>query len=367
MRKLSGINILFIFILVSTSIAASIFMIIESADFYARFYKGEQGKEFGLFAAILNETFLVIMSAVWLPKVKFGGFNLLHPGNLFIKLLMVVLFLNTVGGATFNVIEENLNELSEQQNLIKVLKLREEQLVSAKKKLDVFIEQNQPINTAIAARELAEVQSALVELQKNSKSKTTLWIDIIVLTFLRLSIQLSNITCIWIASWIYRQRNYSADNIIHGLGKDLSDLKNDLSPTAKIANIRQPSIVSQKNPSNLHSLKQLPDKQVISSLRFKNQLNTSNAPSGNKNDKILNYEDGPSQKANDIKKMIQKILKILPAQENIATLCQKLNIDYVEFKRLLNQKSGWTEKEIKKLTDIKNIIENKFDQDLNTM
>ena len=97
-RKITWPRAGFILILISTAIGASIFMIVESAEFYARFYQGESGYSFGLSAAILNELFLVIMSAVWLPAVKWGEYRVFHPGNLLIKTLMVILFFNTVGG-----------------------------------------------------------------------------------------------------------------------------------------------------------------------------------------------------------------------------------------------------------------------------
>ncbi len=227
MTKSSFIRIFFIVILISTSAAASIFMIIESAAFYSSFYKGTSAQLFGLFAAILNELFLIIMAAVWLPKVSFGKFSLLHPGNLFIKGLMLVLFLNTVGGATFNVVQTKFSELQLQNNQIDILKIREQQLLDTQKKLDIFIDQNQKVNTVIASRELAEVQNSLVKLRETTQSTGLLWLDIIMQFVLRLTIQLSNITSIWIASWLYRQPK-NGITLFHGIN---SEIKSLITPT----------------------------------------------------------------------------------------------------------------------------------------
>jgi len=196
--------VFFIFV-VLTAICASTFMVFECAQFYGSFYPGKNGFTLGFVAAFLNESFLAIMSAVWLPAKQFGRFRILHPGNLWIKLLMLFLFINTVGGASYHVINDKLNDVQNQSNIIKVLELREKQLSSAQKKLEIFIQQNQRVNTAIAAKELEKVQEEIAQLNAQKKSTLTLWSDIFLLSFLRFSIQLSNITAIALASMLYRQ------------------------------------------------------------------------------------------------------------------------------------------------------------------
>ena len=211
---------LFIAFLILTALGASFFMVIEAASFYSRFYPGDDGRLFGYAAAFLNEAFLVIMAAVWLPSAQLGRFKFFHPGNLWVKLLMVFLFVNTVGASSYNLIGDKLNDIQDQDNINAVLKVKEAQLESARSKLSTFSSQNQRVNTAIAARELEKVQEEVAALNAKKKSVLTLWSDIFLLSFLRFSIQISNITAIWLAGWLYRrQRAGLSAQIFHSSGE----------------------------------------------------------------------------------------------------------------------------------------------------
>lgn len=391
----------FILILFSTSAVASLFMIFEAAEFYARFYPGDNGYRFGLIAALLNEAFLVIMAAVWLPSVNFGGFKLWHPGNVFIKSLMVILFFNTVGGATFNVIEAKLGELQQQKNHIAILKIREEQLINTKKKLNTFIKQNQRINTAIAAKELTSVQAELVKLRESSQSSLTLWVDIIMLTFLRFSIQLSNITSVWIGSWLYRQPNKSTPNVLDGLMGDVKGLGIELKQNKQ--SVLAQSLISEKKPSlpkNITAPKAAPlvsieeNPPVISDNGLNRRARISSGNSNNNNNNkqkladLINVKEpniAPkittpkitvlpadnelaadlAYQANELKFSINDFLSELSPDQSIESLCRKLGIDHFEFNQLQQKNGPWLPENIKKLTEIKLKIEKAFHCDRN--
>ena len=180
-------------------------MVLESADFYRQFYDENSSVDFGLWAAVLNEVFLVIMSAVWLPAISKGTKKVFHPGNLLIKVIMLFLFINTVGGASLNVIQTNLTKLQEEENRVGALESLKQQLESDKEAIKAFVDQKQRTNTAIAAKNLREINNELRQLEMNKKSVIALWLDILMLFILRFTIQLANITTIWLASWLFRQ------------------------------------------------------------------------------------------------------------------------------------------------------------------
>ena len=64
-------RIVFISILVCVCFVASSFMVLESSEFFERFYTGNS-KNFGFISAFLNEVFLVIMASVWVPAIQKG-------------------------------------------------------------------------------------------------------------------------------------------------------------------------------------------------------------------------------------------------------------------------------------------------------
>ena len=107
-------RVVFISILVCVCFVASSFMVLESSEFFERFYTEEGRKNFGFISALLNEVFLVIMASVWVPAIQRGEIKKFHPvlvlmscqGNWglssVLKGLVVLLFINKVGGASLN-------------------------------------------------------------------------------------------------------------------------------------------------------------------------------------------------------------------------------------------------------------------------
>ena len=180
-------------------------MVLEAESFFARFYESSEGVNFALWAAALNEAFLVILSAIWLPAIDKGNRKVFHPGNLLIKLLVAFLFFNTVGGASLNVIGQKLAKIQEQENRIAVLKIRQSQIEDQTKNLATFIEQNQRLNTVLATREIDAIKEELVSLESRKQSTLVIWLEILLVFLVRFAIQLANVTSVWIAGWLYRQ------------------------------------------------------------------------------------------------------------------------------------------------------------------
>ena len=70
-------------------------------------------------------SFVVIMASVWVPAIQRGERKKFHPANVLIKGLVVLLFINTVGGASLNTVQKKLTIIQEQKNRIEVLKILE--------------------------------------------------------------------------------------------------------------------------------------------------------------------------------------------------------------------------------------------------
>ena len=118
--------------------------------------------------------------------------------------MVILLFFNTVGGASLNTVQKKLATIQEQKNRIEVLKILESQIGDQQENIDTFIGQEQRVNTVLATRKLNEIKEELKKLQTNQQSTFSLWVDILFISFVRFAIQLANVTSVWLASWLYR-------------------------------------------------------------------------------------------------------------------------------------------------------------------
>ena len=55
------------------------------------------------------------MASVWVPAIQRGEIKKFHPANVLIKGLVVLLFINTVGGASLNTVQKKLTIIQEQK------------------------------------------------------------------------------------------------------------------------------------------------------------------------------------------------------------------------------------------------------------
>lgn len=197
-----------ILFLLFISLAASIFIVIESGTFYQQFYHQHLAYiPMGYCAAALNEIFMAVMAATWLP-VKFKKKKqITHPANYLFKFLLVILFVTTVGGASFNSVSPLIGKIQKQNNTSKIISVLEAQVNDADQSFETFKEQNQKTNTALAARNQVKIKEELKSKLGNIESTSSLWFQIGFIILLRLGVQLANLCCVWLAGWLYRSRN----------------------------------------------------------------------------------------------------------------------------------------------------------------
>ncbi len=196
----------FIILLLSISITASIFMIIESGSFFQGLYKADSSISFmGYWAAFLNEIFMGVMAAVWLPGKKDKQGEKIHPLNVLFKILLVFLFITTVCGSSLKTVFPLYGVVQQQENQKKVVQILQSQVKDNRQSLEAFVQQNQRVNAALSVRNQVKIKEELKNILINQKSIFGLWVEILIVLFIRFGVQLANLSCIWLAGWVYRQ------------------------------------------------------------------------------------------------------------------------------------------------------------------
>jgi hypothetical protein len=205
---MKSIQWVYILLLLIVSGSASLFIIFESGEFYQQLYPQKAaGLPMGYWAAGLNEIFMAIMAAVWLPRNSRKSSSLGIQGmNLLFKALLVLLFITTIGGASFQITQKTLSDIQIQNNNRKVAELLESQIRDNKESLAIFTSQNQRINSVLSIRRQDSTKEELKSLIKNSKIELLLWVQLVFLILLRFVIQMANLCCVWLIGWIYRHR-----------------------------------------------------------------------------------------------------------------------------------------------------------------
>ena len=192
--------------LLFVSLLASIFMVLEAGSFYQKLYPGQAGWiPLGFLAAGLNEVFMSIMAGARLEQK-----GKQHPVNYLFRFLMVLLFVTTVGGASFNLVYDKIQEIQGQSNQKAVIQVLLSQVKDDQNNFKTFTQQRQRLNSALTARKQRETKEKLIEELKRKKPLSTLWFEIIFIVTLRFGVQLANLACVWLAGWIYRDRRESS-------------------------------------------------------------------------------------------------------------------------------------------------------------
>ena len=335
-------RIVFISILVCVCFVASSFMVLESSEFFERFYTGNS-KNFGFISAFLNEVFLVIMASVWVPAIQKGEKKKFHPANILIKGLVILLFFNTVGGASLNTVQKKLATIQEQKNRIEVLKILESQIGDQQENIDTFIGQEQRVNTVLATRKLNEIKEELKKLQTNQQSTFSLWVDILFISFVRFAIQLANITSVWLASWLYRNPlgtpllQLDKNSTLLQLSKQKTEAEIPTIPQEKIATTPQEKIAT--TPQEKKTI--LKQKDFSNSAQNKPPIESSPQQTFFKETpKVENLDEVSESVINKISQQIGEVPNI-----NLLNLANNLGITLAQLKKLHHKDSASFEEE----------------------
>ena len=198
------IRSIYIIGLLLISFFASSFMVLESGEFYQSFYPSSNFFQMGYLAALLNEIFIAVMAAVWLPDIRKTNSKKVHPANYLFKAILLLLFATTVFAASFNVISPILKTIQKQHNIKDIENILLTQVEDHKLSLSTFSKQNQRTNSAITTRNQIKTKEKLIEKLEQRKPLFNLYIDVFFLFSLRFGIQLANLCCVWLVGWTYR-------------------------------------------------------------------------------------------------------------------------------------------------------------------
>lgn len=161
--------------------SASLFMILESGEYYSTFY---QNNYQGYWAASLVEVFLAMCAVLSFKKKPVL--------NWAIKFSMVPLFIAVVAGASLKVVSPMVKKLSEidSNNKLSDFLVQENQ----QNKKNLVLLEGQKTNTALALKHQRKIANQLIEVfDKQTTKSWMIWVEIGFTTFLRFSVQIANL------------------------------------------------------------------------------------------------------------------------------------------------------------------------------
>jgi hypothetical protein len=259
-------------LLLTAVISGSLFMILESGEYYQKFYKNEYQ---GYWAAFLVESFLAIAAMLNVKNKKLL--------NWIIKLVMFPLFLVMVCGASLKIISPLVKELAIQENQLKLIALLNVENQQSIHNLEYL--KGQKINTAVEVRRQRQSTKELKNIFYNNNSFSwMIWIVIGFSTFLRFSVQIANLTFAYTLGELWRQRNIIETEV---------------------------NKVNFNSHSNIRfESKSLPKKTDLKALNEKNQINpTSKSNIQTQLEKVIKYLKRNGGKATRLQILSSRILK----------------------------------------------------------
>ncbi len=319
-------------------------MIIESGSFFQGLYDTESSLSFmGYWAAFLNEVFMGIMAAVWIPgrKDKFG--ESLHPVNVLFKLLLVFLFITTVCGSSLKTAYPLYATLQKQNNQKEVIKVLLSQVDDNNKSLNAFIQQNQRTNAALSVRNQLKIKEELKEKLANQKSTFGLWLEISIVILIRFGVQLANLSCIWLAGWVYRQPSKRKN--IESEQNQTEQENTEISPNTRLqVALESPSETalemeeSRSIPSSKQTKKEKSNK--VNSEATKNKPNSSSSSAGqNKPEKKQIFiKDRDQDKIYDLRVKIARLLRSRNEGISLSDIGKAIGEKEVNLRDIVNPK-----------------------------
>lgn len=180
--------------LVPLIVAASVFMILESGEYYSTFYKGNIHT--GYWSAALVELFLTVFT--------FLHFKRAAALNSILKLVIGMLFVVMIAGASLKIVSPLLAELSTSSSNTKLINFLVKE--SSQSSTNLQLLKGQKSNMALQAKHQRRMaEELLAGLKKEIPEASILWTAIIFTTFLRFTVQLANLVMAHILGRLWRE------------------------------------------------------------------------------------------------------------------------------------------------------------------
>lgn len=211
-KEINWMKIVFIFVLTLIVATASFFMITESARYYRFFYDESAWQP--LYLAGLLELFVLVLAVI-----RIGTSKLFHATQ---KLIMVGIFSVIIFAAGMQAVNPTLESLAEISKKTEMAEILKQEYQNLQEDRQIFKDQKQRLNTAIAAKErrkLVEDMKTLFDQDvKTDKGRTAL-INIALLFSIRFLVQIANIFCASMLGVYFRGRGKQKK--VELKGKDL--------------------------------------------------------------------------------------------------------------------------------------------------
>ena len=295
------------------------------------------------------------MASVWVPAIQRGEIKKFHPANVLIKGLVVLLFINTVGGASLNTVQKKLTIIQEQKNRIEVLKILESQIKDQQKNINTFVGQEQRLNTVLSTRKLNEIKEEIKTLQRNQQSTFSLWVDILFISFVRFAIQLANITSVWLASWLYR--NPLGTPLLHSMQtipipqKKKTPSKIEKNPRPTLKTVTQTTKEKMVNPPTIQEQKEFtPPRENFQQNSFNKEIK------GNIGEEEF-FTEEMKDNIGEEESLTKEIYDLLAgvSEGNLNNLANQLNLSFAKIKKL--QQNDTIDFSIEKLSRLRDSIQ----------
>jgi len=185
----------FLFLLSALIISTSLFLIIESAKYYQKFYPSAWQP---IFLSILLESFVLVLAMSRVYKL---------PLRIVQKILMGSVFIIIVATASLHHVSPIIQSISESKNQDKIATIIENELQNLKDDLSIFNKQDQKLNSAQAANRRHTLSDTLISaVSKSKRVSVSVYFDITVLILIRLILQCCNLFCGSMMGSYYRKR-----------------------------------------------------------------------------------------------------------------------------------------------------------------
>lgn len=261
------IRSLYIIGLLLVSFCASVFMVLESGEFYQSFYPSSNFDKMGYVAATISEVFIAIMAGIWLPNSNKNRPSKTHPANYLFKAILLLLFATTVFAASSNVVSPIFKAIQKQRSYTEIENVLLSQVEDHKQSLTTFINQNQPVNSAITTRNQNRTKEKLIKNLNQRVSMFDLYSKAIFLLLLRFGIQLANLCCIWLVGWIYRNPKVPNKNQILTKQKqspiNLEEKSDEKTNLIKLKDRTRPSFRADRSLKNHERQKTALTKNIV--------------------------------------------------------------------------------------------------------
>lgn len=310
-----------------------------------------------------------IMAAVWIPGKKNKLGESLHPINILFKLLLIFLFVTTVCGSSLKTAYPLYAIVQKQNNQKEVIGVLHSQINDNNKSLDAFVLQNQRVNAALSVRNQIKIKEELKQMLASQESTFGLWLEISIIILIRFGVQLANLSCIWLAAWVYRQPSKAKNTNSELKHREQANTSNPPKTTLNLALKPNSNIASKINRSRTKP----PSKQTSNNPRShernsvvsKDNQKLNEFPVGRTKPvkKQISIQDRDQDKIYDLRVKIARLLRSRNEGISLSDIGKAIGEREASLREIVNPKLSLGSETMPALENILMKIENLYNEE----